>query len=78
LSSNELSPADLKQLYHFRWGIETAFRELKYALSMICFHAKKKELIKQKIYAHLILYNFSMRFILQANLKENSTRSLLH
>lgn len=34
LPSNEFSTADLKQLYHLRWGIETAFRELKYSLGM--------------------------------------------
>ena len=41
-----------------RWGIETAFRELKYAIGLSCFHAKKVEYIKQEIFARLILYNF--------------------
>lgn len=34
-----------------RWGIETAFRELKYTIGITAFHAKKRELIKQEIYA---------------------------
>ena len=53
-------PADeLKKLYHMRWGIETSFRELKYAIGLINFHAKKREYIIQEIFARIILYNFS-------------------
>jgi IS4 transposase len=32
---------ELKKLYHMRWGIETSFRELKYTLGLLHFHAKK-------------------------------------
>lgn len=74
LPSDEFSTANLKQLYHLRWGIETAFRELKYALGMNCFHAKKKELIKQEIVARLIMYNFSMRIAMLVKLKQSATR----
>ena len=65
LPSNEFSTADLKKLYHLRWGIETAFRELKYTLGMNWFHAKKKELIKQEIIARFIMYNFSMQIAVE-------------
>jgi hypothetical protein len=52
-------PADeLKKIYCMRWGIETSFRELKYAIGLSCFHAKKVEYIKQEIFARLLLYNF--------------------
>lgn len=44
-----------------RWEIETAFRELKYTIGLNAFHAKKRELIKQEIYARLILHNFCER-----------------
>lgn len=55
----ELFPPDqLKRLYKMRWGIETSFRELKYAIGLSCFHAKKVEYIKQEIFARLLLYNF--------------------
>lgn len=49
----------LKQLYALRWGIETAFRDLKYTLGMLNFHSKKVMCIQQEIYAQLIMYNFS-------------------
>ena len=38
-----------------RWGIETSFRELKYAIGLCCLF-KKGEYIMQEIYARLILY----------------------
>lgn len=76
LPSNEFSTADLKKLYHLRWGIETAFRELKYTLGMNWFHAKKKELIKQEIIARFIMYNFSMQIAMGVEIKKNSTQYL--
>lgn len=41
-----------------RWGIETSFRELKYAIGLMNFHAKKVEYIIQEIFASLTMYNF--------------------
>ena len=50
---------ELKKLYAMRWGIETSFRELKYTLGLLHFHAKKTEHILQEIFAKLTMYNFS-------------------
>lgn len=58
LSGDEFPPEEIKRIYGMRWGIETSFRELKYAVGMVNFHAKKVEYIKQEIFARLILYNF--------------------
>lgn len=58
LPSDEFPPDELKKLYAMRWGIETSFRELKYAIGLSCFHTKKVEYIKQEIFARLVLYNF--------------------
>ena len=53
-------PADeLKKLYNMRWGIETSFRELKYTVGLLHFHAKKVEYIYQEVFARLIMYNFA-------------------
>ncbi len=41
-----------------RWGIETSFRNIKYAAGLLYFHSKQKELILQEIYAKVILYNY--------------------
>ena len=40
-------------------GIETSFRDIKYAAGMLFFHSRIKQLVLQEIYAKLILYNFS-------------------
>lgn len=48
----------LKEIYHLRWGIETSFRELKYAIGLTSFHSKKVDYIKQEIFARLLLYNY--------------------
>ena len=63
LGRDEFSIDDIKELYNKRWGIETSFRELKYAIGLSALHSKKRELIKQEIYARLLLYNFSQRIV---------------
>lgn len=58
LPPDEFPSDELKKLYAMRWGIETAFRELKYAIGLSHFHAKKVAYIQQEIFARLLLYNF--------------------
>ena len=59
LPAETFPPAELKKLYALRWGVETAFRTLKYTLGLLHLHAKKVEHILQEIFACLIMYNFS-------------------
>lgn len=54
---------EIKYLYNLRWGIETSFRLVKYALDLNAFHSKKRKLIQQEIYARLLLYNFCQRIV---------------
>ena len=58
LPAETFSISEIKKLYSMRWGIETSFRDLKYPLGLLNFHARKTDLIYQEIYAHLLLYNF--------------------
>ncbi|MFA9398866.1 MAG: IS4 family transposase [Clostridiaceae bacterium] len=58
LNSSEFPSSEIKKLYHMRWGIETSFRELKYALGLINFHSKKVDYIFQEVFAKLVMYNF--------------------
>lgn len=54
----ELFPLhEMKRLYWRRWGIETSFRSLKYALGAINFHSRKDDFILQELYAHLVMFN---------------------
>lgn len=59
LDAGSFPAAELKKLYHMRWGIETSFRELKYTLGLLHFHAKKAESVLREIFASLIMYNFT-------------------
>ena len=59
LDAIHFPPHELKRLYNMRWGIETSFRELKYTVGLLHFHAKKVEHIYQEIFARLIMYNFA-------------------
>ena len=58
LPNKDFSIDNIRDLYHRRWGIETSFRELKYAIGLTNFHSKKVEYIIQEIWARLTLYNF--------------------
>lgn len=59
LDAHDFPASELKKLYAMRWGIETSFRELKYTVGILHFHAKKVEYIYQEIFARLVMYNFS-------------------
>lgn len=74
LDREAFSLKEIKELYHKRWGIETSFRELKYAIGLSALHSKKRELIKQEIYARLLLYNFSQRIIQKIKIKEQNRK----
>ena len=58
LDKSKFSTNSLKEIYKLRWGIETSFRELKYAIGLTSFHSKKVDYIKQEIFARLTLYNY--------------------
>lgn len=66
LSRFEFSIAQMKELYHMRWGIETSFRDMKYSLGGMHFHSKKDEAVQMEIYAHLIMFNAVARNVIAA------------
>ena len=65
LNREEFSPEELKKLYHMRWGIETSFRELKYALGLTSFHAKK---------VAYVMYNFCEMITLHVVVQQKPTK----
>lgn len=58
LPADKFPPDTLKELYYRRWGVETSFRELKYAVGLSAFHCRKPDFVIQEIWARLTLYNF--------------------
>lgn len=74
LGYSEFPPETLKELYQMRWGIETSFRELKYAIGLASFHSKKVEHITQEIFARLVMYNFCEMITLNVIIRQKSTK----
>lgn len=74
LDSNKFPPKFIKELYHLRWGIETSFRELKYAIGLISIHAKKVEYITQEIFARLVMYNFCELITMHVVIRQKDTK----
>lgn len=66
--------SELKMLYGKRWGIETSFRDLKYTVGLINFHAKKQEYIVQEIFARLTMYNFAEMITSHVIIEQTDTR----
>ena len=74
LDEPNFPPDELKKLYGMRWGIETSFRELKYTVGLLHFHAKKVEYIHQEIFARLIMYNFAELVTSYVIISESNTK----
>lgn len=74
LNKKDFPLKEIKHLYHLRWNIETSFRELKYAVGLVNFHAKKESSIIQEIYARLIMYNFCERITIEIVIKQDKNR----
>ena len=74
LDSERFAPEKIKELYHLRWGIETSFRELKYAIGLISFHSKKVEHITQEIFARLVMYNFCELITMHVVIQQKETK----
>jgi hypothetical protein len=67
LDKEEFSRLDIGELYGFRWRVETAFLDLKYAVHVEEFVSKKENSLKQEFFASLIQANLSMLFVDAAN-----------
>lgn len=74
LFADEFSFDEIDGLYSLRWGVETSFRELKYAIGLTSFHSKKVAFILQEIYARLIMYNFCEMITMQVTIRQKCTK----
>lgn len=60
---------DFKELYAKRWGIETAFDEIKNQLKLAVFSGYKSQFVFQDLWAVFIFYNIRAIFISHAQKK---------
>ena len=66
LPSDEFTNDDIKELYKLRWDIEVSYRHLKYSVNLNALHSKRRDFIKQEIWARMIMFNISMIIIEEA------------
>lgn len=63
LSRYEFSIKDIKELYRLRWDIEVSYRHLKYSVDLNALHSKRRDFIRQEIWARMVMFNISMIII---------------
>ena len=63
LPQDKFPLSEIKKLYKMRWGVETSFRDLKSQMGLTQLSSKRKDFVKQEIFARLIMYNFSRKII---------------
>lgn len=78
LDPERFPPAALKRLYAMRWGIETSFRSLKYAVGLIHLHAKKPNLVLQEIFAGFLIFNFTQASIWAVDASNGASKYKRH
>ena len=81
LDREEFPFPSAKELYHFRWGVETSFRDLKYTIDILHFHGKKRLCVEQEAWAKLTVFNFCeaiARHITIPNESKNHKRKHTH
>ena len=61
----------MKEMYHMRWGIETSFRNLKYAIGAVNFHSRLDTFVEMELFAHFIMYNAVSRCINSVSVQQN-------
>ena len=68
LPRNKFSPKKLKKLYHLRWGIENAYRDLKYTVDLLHFHGKSARNVLQEIFCSLTMFNYCAYLCVHADI----------
>lgn len=76
LDRTEFPLSRMCEMYHMRWGIETSFRDLKYALSAVHFYSRKDEFIEMELYAHMIMFNVVSRCIKRVSIPKKTKGSI--
>lgn len=69
LDSEEVTQADLAELYRARWNAELDLRSLKRTLQMDVLRCKTPELVRKEIWTHILAYNLVRTIMAQAAMK---------
>ncbi|MBO7698039.1 MAG: IS4 family transposase [Erysipelotrichaceae bacterium] len=63
LDKKQFPASAIKELYKLRWDIEVSYRHLKYSVDLNALHSKRRDFIRQEIWARMIMFNISMIII---------------
>ena len=76
LSREEFSKEDLRDMYHLRWNIENAYRDLKYTMDLLHFHGKSADAVILEVYFCLTFFNYCAYIAVHCNpfLHKESTK----
>jgi len=69
IPQDEFDIDGMKELYHLRWNIETAYNVLKNKMKLEEFSGYRNNLIRQDIYSTSWLYNLVQMYIIETNEK---------
>ena len=68
LPRDKFSMKKLKKLYHLRWGVENAYRDLKYSIDLLHFHGKSAQAVLQEIFCSLTMFNYCAYLCVHADI----------
>jgi hypothetical protein len=63
LDRDEFPASKIKELYKMRWDIEVSYRHLKYSVDLNALHSRRRDFIRQEIWARLVMFNIAMIII---------------
>jgi hypothetical protein len=68
LPREKFPPEKLKKLYHLRWGVENAYRDLKYPVDLLHFHGKSAQSVLQEVFCSLTMFNYCAYLCVHADI----------
>ena len=75
LSKEEFPFEEIKKLYKMRWGVETSFKNLKYPMGVNQLSNRRKNFVKQDLFARLTMYNFYQRIMNEIEVIQNERKN---
>lgn len=68
LPREKFPPGKLKKLYLLRWGVENAYRDLKYTVDLLHFHGKSSLSVLQELFCSLTMFNYCAYLCVHADI----------
>lgn len=78
LPKKEFSLEEVLKLYKMRWGVEVSFKDLKSQMGLTQLASKRKDFVKQDVFARLVMYNFSRKIINEVEEKLGARKNLIY